>query len=342
MTDYRRIASSVCPSIKNIYSFDILPYNDSTQWVLRVNKTKYVGTYPTQEAATQVLFGLLYRNGASKEFAQRYVDSLIARGASTPLGVNLLTGIRVSAAGTSVSGKISNVERPVGIDPARLYIATQYSDTNGVFQEEGINFLAFPGEYSLFPAEGEGINQIPEGGSGSFTINGAFTNTPENRLIRLVMFYYYFDGASVYVELIFKGTEYLLKDVIADTLELSFNELGPTPLGNDDIGVPGYAYQTINSYRGLAPTKEPTYTTEWDREIPEMSTLNIVDENKTTGSSVSFTVDNYSNITQPVLNRTINVDMDLSNYPDLDYEITVEYARELPDLSTLTIEIENT
>lgn len=341
MTDYRRIASSVCPSIKNIYSFDLIPHSDNTKWVLRVNKTKYVGTYPTQEAATQVLFGLLYRNGASKDFAQKYVDSLIARGTSTPIGENLLTDVRPTINGTGVVATIQNVKRPEGVDPSALYLATQYSDTDGIFQEENINFFAYPGETTAFPAEGTGANQIPEGGSGTFIINGGMSTAPENTLVRVVVFYIRFDGSNVFAELVSRSNEYLLKDVIPDTLNLRFNDIGPTENGNDEVFVDGYAYQTIDTYDGLAPTKTPTYSTLWDREIPEMSTLNVVNETHPLDVLQKFTVDLYTS-TEAVLNRTFETTLDLDTYPDLDYEITVEYARELPDLSTLTIEIENT
>lgn len=79
--NFRRIASSTC-SIPFVRSFKILK-KDSDNWNLSVNQNKYIGRYPSQDAAVQVLVGLATRSSGSTMGLTENFDHQLSFGFST-------------------------------------------------------------------------------------------------------------------------------------------------------------------------------------------------------------------------------------------------------------------
>ena len=71
--EWRALATSVrCPHF--IYNFNIRKFNDGDRWLLIVNQKQLIGFYPSQDAAIDVLVGMMTRLCASE--AGQLLDSV--------------------------------------------------------------------------------------------------------------------------------------------------------------------------------------------------------------------------------------------------------------------------
>ena len=332
MPDYKRIASSVRKDIKNIYSFDITSNANDTRWALKVNKTKLVGLYPTREAANEVLLGLLYRNGASKEFAASFLNHLAEKGK----GVGLTEDKNALSIGLEGTGgltlTVQNFEQPTMTQTDSLFLGFQESNTQGVWSSSP-GFVDVGNNAYNFSVQG----YPTEGATFSYTTSSVWGSLPENILLRPVLFTI---DNQLNVTLLDTKFDFILKDTVADTWSIVFT-LGNSPNDNSPVALQDRLYLEASRINGLAPTKVVSYSRLWDRTIPDLSGLSIVNETTDNLVESNFSVDSTSEAV-PTLNRTLSVNVDLDSYPDLDYAITYEYSRQVPTMASLSVQVENT
>ena len=72
---YRAIGGQLSRYCKKVYAFSIL--NRNNEWILRINRNKFIGKYPTQAAAISVLYGIMTHNdGLDSSFKAWLQDGL--------------------------------------------------------------------------------------------------------------------------------------------------------------------------------------------------------------------------------------------------------------------------
>ena len=77
--DWQRIASST-KKPPFVRSFAIRKFDNGDTWTLTVNQKMFIGIYPSQDAALQVLIGLYIRCNASKIGAEAAITKALSTG----------------------------------------------------------------------------------------------------------------------------------------------------------------------------------------------------------------------------------------------------------------------
>lgn len=76
--DYSTVAN-LLDKVPFVRSFKIIEAS-STKWILTVNQNRYIGRYPTRDAALGSLMGCVKAGGGAEDFAITAIEDMIAKG----------------------------------------------------------------------------------------------------------------------------------------------------------------------------------------------------------------------------------------------------------------------
>ena len=110
---YRAIGGQLACYCKKVYTFSVLKRN--SEWILKINRNKFIGKYPTQVAALSVLYGIMTHNdGLDSSFEAWLQDGLDKQ--ISIIDEDLFTPFSINSEGwdsdLTISGTITD-----GVDP---------------------------------------------------------------------------------------------------------------------------------------------------------------------------------------------------------------------------------
>ena len=251
---WRRIGGVVRRDIKYVRSFQVQKrYRDgSNVWLLKVNLHQLVGIYPTQQAALQVLMGLITRLGASDTHTlSSTISHMLSKGDTSYIDSDANVPSMVLEDPNYVV-TVESVDPSVIPGSSFLYYGVQYSDTSGAWLTPELAYL----------------KQVTAGVEGTQTelFLNAYGNQVEDTYARAVVV----EITSAFaINLISASSVRFLKNEFALVPVIDFSvDIGQAVL----LGT-AEAHITENSTDGT-----PTYTYEWFRSTNVVTGVTLTNE----------------------------------------------------------------
>ena len=260
--EYRRLGGVARRDIRYIRSFQVSKRTIPTgeEWLLKVNRHQLVGRYPDQQAALQVLLGLFTRiaSGSDHAILASLSDMLSRPGSFIDPAEN---GLRVERDNADIVGTLSDyTEDAIEPHTGTLMVGLQYSDANGDFAESGA--FANLSLQAINSGTADGDNLV-------YTFVSGWLNLPEGHSARIIIVD--MDGSTLnWTDTNVIGSPVLEKEV---PKVVSFtNEISGDSVTVVDVVLGDQAHVIItDSSTGVSPT----FTHEWFREIPDLTSLTI-------------------------------------------------------------------